>query len=151
MGRVEFTRTCPPVHAPRWSLHSSKEEQARGDLVRSIFALPCRRCCSSDDVDCYGGGAEGAYANGSHGSPIASTDTARMAKWNMAGTPVGTGAGVRLRPGGGGGGGAAAARRGHSVRRRKLPPPRPPKTNPLQKCHQKMVLKMWYEGSGDSL
>ena len=49
-----------------------------------MLALPCCRCCGTDDVDCDGGGAVGAYAMGSDRSPSMSTDTAREAARNMA-------------------------------------------------------------------
>ena len=98
MGRVEFRRPYPPLQAPRLCPHSNQEGCKGGDSVSSVLALLCCCCCGSDSEDCAGGGAEGVSASGSDGFPPVSTEMAREAMRNVAGSVTGAAVGVRLRP-----------------------------------------------------
>ena len=94
MGRVEFSRPCPPLHAPRPCLHSSHEGRARGNSVSSVLALPCCRHCGSVECDGKGAGPLGQ-------KPPPSCLRTRGATWNMSATDLVAIGGGRLRPRGG--------------------------------------------------
>ena len=84
MGRVEFRRPCPPLRAPRTSLHGGQEGRAGGDEVSPVLALPC--CRRGGSVDWDGDAAGGASATGSEGGEAPS-----------AGPPAACGGGGRAR------------------------------------------------------